>query len=610
MTVSNDRPSSVFKKSARPASAVAETLEPRRLMSANTSDITTPTNWHWYQGVSATFLANAVSSQSARIVDLKVQTTSPLTFNAALVKNSGAYSSGWWWYYGQTAAQVANDVTVNHARIVSLDPYVVNGKVLFATLLVPNTGASAKSWWYYIGETPTSITAHVNANKGRLVDLEPYTLNGKTFYADVMVSNTGSDAKNWHWYYNATPSTISSLLKTNDSRLVDLNSEGNGKFDVIMQKNDGVQWFWYYGVSASKLSNLASQNGARIFDLDSYSSGGSTVFSAVMVNNSNAIETTVGNILRGANSTAVSGAYLRQVDGPVIADVNGERQFEPASAIKIVAAATALLAVKAGKAHLTDSITYYYNPADPTNPGVNPDAYAHTPANALKTSLQNAIKQMLQVSDNRLTFAIEQRFGLAALNSTAQSLGMTSTIWNQTVGNGVPGNYLTLADAGLIYDKIADGTLLGTSLTNTLMGLILNQTNYGLGGFIPVVKQEAAKALGVALNAPAAVALANKFIAQMLWGSKGGGYSLSIAGSSTTYSLISTAAGYLELPTKTSAGTVYRKYAYGVFVDYATVPIVLKGVDNPPVDKIGAAENSAVQEMVRGIIASALKTWI
>jgi hypothetical protein len=40
------------------------------------------------------------------------------------------------------------------------------------------------------------------------------------------------------------------------------------------------------------------------------------------------------------------------------------------------------------------------------------------------------------------------------------------------------------------------------------------------------------------------------------------------------------------------------------------VPIVPKGVDNPPVDKIGAAENSAVQEMVRGIIASALKTWI
>ena len=224
-----------------------------------------------------------------------------------------------------------------------------------------------------------------------------------------------------------------------------------------------------------------------------------------MINNSTATETTVGNILRGINNpTAVEGAYLKNVDGSVIADVNGERQFEPASAIKIVAAATALLAVKAGPIKLTDSITYYYDPQfGPSNPkqtGVNPDSFAHTPANALTTTLQNAINQMLKVSDNRMTFAIEQKFGLAKLNSVAQSLGMTSTIWTQTVGNGVPGNYLTLADASKIYDKIADGTLLGPTLTATLMNnLILNQNNFP-NPFFSVVQQEAAKALGVSFE--------------------------------------------------------------------------------------------------------------
>ena len=62
-----------------PSPALAEALEGRQLLSANTSDISAPANWHWYQGVTASFLANATATQGSRIVDLQVQTASPLT---------------------------------------------------------------------------------------------------------------------------------------------------------------------------------------------------------------------------------------------------------------------------------------------------------------------------------------------------------------------------------------------------------------------------------------------------------------------------------------------------------------------------------------------------
>ena len=128
--VQSHRISSLSGKRWSPSPALAEALEGRQLLSANTSDISAPANWHWYQGVTASFLANATATQGSRIVDLQVQTASPLTFNAALVRNAGSYSSAWYWYYGQTATQVARDVSAVNGRIVSLHPYVVNGNVL------------------------------------------------------------------------------------------------------------------------------------------------------------------------------------------------------------------------------------------------------------------------------------------------------------------------------------------------------------------------------------------------------------------------------------------------------------------------------------------------
>ena len=64
---------------------------------------TAPTSWWWYVGVTPAEVSSYLSSNSARLVSLRVQSTSPLLLDVAMVKNTGTYAKAWWWYYGVTA---------------------------------------------------------------------------------------------------------------------------------------------------------------------------------------------------------------------------------------------------------------------------------------------------------------------------------------------------------------------------------------------------------------------------------------------------------------------------------------------------------------------------
>ena len=204
--VQSHRISSLSGKRWSPSPALAEALEGRQLLSANTSDISAPANWHWYQGVTASFLANATATQGSRIVDLQVQTASPLTFNAALVRNAGSYSSAWYWYSRSTPTYPGQgDVSAVNGRIVSLDPYVINGNVFYATLLVPNTRSRQNPGGTISAKPPRRLPPISRPTMAGWLTWSPTRSAAPTDYTDVMISNTGADAKNWHWYYGVTP---------------------------------------------------------------------------------------------------------------------------------------------------------------------------------------------------------------------------------------------------------------------------------------------------------------------------------------------------------------------------------------------------------------------
>lgn len=209
---------------------------------------TTPAGWWWYYGQSPAQVSELVNNTGGRIVSLQVESSSPLIFTVALVHNSGTHAKTWWWYHGQTGSQLSTLVSNLNARIVNLHPYVVNGTTYFAAVLLSNTGADAAGWWWYYGVTPAQISTALTNNNARLVDLNRYTVNGSTYYAAVMIQNSGTWGRAWWYYYGVSGNTVASLLGQNNAMLTNIeHAAGDGStFDVVMeQPPSSPHWWWY-----------------------------------------------------------------------------------------------------------------------------------------------------------------------------------------------------------------------------------------------------------------------------------------------------------------------------------------------------------------------------
>src|SRR5207253_4089817 len=104
------------------------------------------------------------------------------------------------------------------------------------------------------------------------------------------------------------------------------------------------------------------------------------------------------------------------------------------------------------------------------------NVYAPTPNSSCPSNtitgtetLGDAIFYMLENSDNQRTKAVINAFGFSAINQTAATVGMYSTHLNHYPGCGGPvANELTLDDAGVLYEGIADGSLLSASSRTAL----------------------------------------------------------------------------------------------------------------------------------------------
>ena len=107
--------------------------------------------------------------------------------------------TAWSTYTDLTPQELADRLAPGLSRIVGLDVTGVtgSGEPRFTARLVSNSGAYAvPAWWWYYDQTPEQITALLNANTGRLIELERYDRGGGQIrYAVVMVSNQGAAAR-------------------------------------------------------------------------------------------------------------------------------------------------------------------------------------------------------------------------------------------------------------------------------------------------------------------------------------------------------------------------------------------------------------------------------
>lgn len=547
-------------------------------------ELDTPTGYVVLSGITAATV-NSTIAQGYRLTDIEVRTVSPITFVATFVSNSGVYASGFWWYYGQTPAQLSSLLTTNQARLTDLEVYDDGaGNTLCAAVMVPNTGTNARSWWWYYNTTTANISTQVNANNARIYDLDEYVINGVTYYSALMIANTGSEARSWWYYYNQTSAAIGSLINTNQARIIDLDRRSNGNFNVVMQRDPSpTSWYWFTGLTLAQVIPTLENYGQRPIDVDSYTDLlGTRRYDVIGIKNTDDLAASI--LAQMHNRTdGTMGAYLKRINGSVLSAFNEGTQFEPASTMKTLHHTHAMRQVHLGNVSLATNLTTFLN-YSPTNASCPVDS------NPIQEPLQNVLTLMMQNSDNRRTQAVTAYFTQNSINATAAALGMTGTSLNHRLGCGADAilnpNRITLADLGALHQQVANGYL-GT-WRDTFYSLMLHSVNDL--SLASVIDQEAAAIGGLS----AATIGSFKSMARMAH--KGGNYSLNNGGPQFYHRA---EFGWLSLPFIAGGNLTDREYAFGAFVNDASVDA----------NASAAIYTDALPELFRSQVHAALLTW-
>ncbi len=602
----------------RSADAVGEVQDPDR----NSADLTA---WGWHTNATPATVKSFVG-KGYRIIDLEVNSASP-RFSVAYVKNSGSYARGWWWYYGQTIAKVKAKLAAKNARLVDIEAYSTSAGRRYAVVMVSNTGPALKGWGWHYGVKLSTITNYVSTHNVRVIDVDRYATSNGPRYAAIYIANTGVDAKPWWHYYNATKAQLVSALKTNRARLIDLERRSNGRYDAVMQQGSGEYWWWVLGQSTGQLSAFAAQHGARIYKINPYVKNGKRYFNALLINDVNA-ETSRVRALVESKMKGSWGFYLKQVGGPTVVSLNAGTVFEPASMIKIVHAVTALRDVQkpSTSTTLNTNVTWYARPSDPArypgSPGYGDDKNkcAYKNDGTLITTKKYVdklgsviVKNMMQQSDNRTTDAVTRKYGFSKLNTTIAVAGMTKSKLHHRIGCPAKSspqpwknNKLTLVDAGKIYEKVENLTLLDATRRDALYGF-MSGGPIGDGALKDMIIAEA-NAAGLS------AADRDLFVSRVVARSKGGSYGLCPKSGNCDPKVIEdrTVGGTIWLPTRSRAGGIVdNPFVYGRFFN-TTFNCTFDAVDDgncSSYNKVADGIGVVGVEMFRLAVRQALATW-
>ncbi len=605
--------------------------------SANTDDhsINTPTAWWTYTDISPADLADRLSENNARLVEMEVVSVTAggePRFVVRMVANSGAYAvPGWWWYYDKTAADLTTLLNANNGRLVEIERYDRGGgNIRYAVVMLPNSGSLARGWTYLLGVTGAQLASHIGSSAMRPIDLDTYGSGAGLRYDAVFVSNSGADYRTFQWAGNQTAADVTASVGSFQGRVVKLDRQEDGRYSFVQVRVSGsnaTAWWYRYGfTSLSAVNNYALQFAARPVDVSVYSVAGTRYYDAAFIDNANAstrrIRSAFAPFVTSASQTprGIFEAYLKRVDGAVVVNLNGTRRAETASALKSLHLLHEMKQVEAGTTFLGEAFYYYnYPPFDSTAPeAVCPNPLHETAANRVASLLEPSMDQMMEISDNRIARAVVIRAGssFAPLNTTAANAGMTGTTLRHNIGcayiNPISGIYspstlrntTTAADLAHLYEGVWNRALI--SSTHSAREKFLESANPRTGawaGLQTIIDQEAA-ALGKA-------SIAGQFGGIVKRWSKGGGYGtcLGLAGNPAECGqkvLVYSYTGLIAFPARNRVGQIaLRYYSHGSLV--SDVPVA--NWSSTEQENYAKAYGSARDELFRDEIRAALATW-
>jgi hypothetical protein len=449
-----------------------------------------PAGWTFRYGATATDITADIN---AGLRPFSIQRVAANSYDVLTVENAGSYAvSGFGtgnMHYNRTSTQLGNELA--NRRLVSLDCYEESGATRMTAISIPNTGAGSASWGWVVGQSLQQVVDWVeNATPAiRITDLSIYTVGGTKYYSAVAVYNQGAQYQGWWWYFDKTEAEIAALLTQNSARLIDIELEtapslfNGARFAAVMvAQNPGGGWF-DASSTGTQTENLIGQTGGRLTSLHRYTTAlGTTAYAVSLVDNANDQTRRVRGYM-GAQATQGSyGFKLKQVGGPVIASLNENFVFEPASTMKILHGVGAIRECAQGDLFLNGS---YWVPNTCTSIEWNnycPDDYYS--CNPGYETLETTLRGMLRNSHNGRTRTIEELVGRTTLNNFADfTADLTNTQINHTLGClcGNTPNTTTAADLTSLYEQIADGSFFNSTWSEELFGIMANVTDWGYG---------------------------------------------------------------------------------------------------------------------------------
>jgi hypothetical protein len=490
--------------------------------------------------------------------------------------------------------------------------------------MVQNTDPANKAWGYHLNASPATISSYVSSNNMRIVDIDRTPAGG---FDVIYISNSGVDAKGWWYYYGQTLAQVNSLLQTNQARLIDLERTSDGKFDVVMTKAGSEGWWWLVGATQKQVSDLASQTGSRIYKVSSFVSGRTRLYDALFIDNADKETKRVRNAVSSV-AKGQWGFYAKRVGGQQLIGLNHDTRFEPASMIKILHAVHMLRDVQNNAPTINTNVTWYAHPNYParypsdfgyddkglTVHDKNVCAYSETgtllTGRTYSDPMGTLLQQMMVYSDNRTTDAVVRRYGFDALNQTRTLAGMTNSDLNHRIGcqNAASpqpweDNWLTLVDAGKMYEGIQNGTLLDSTHREMLYDRMWGWDSPS-GQLRTMILKEAAAA---GLTAAQQTAFADRIHRR----AKGGSYGFCLNDACTQLRNISTDGGVVWVPVKGRGGLIVdRAYVHGRFMDtHDTYTCMSSDYSDVCQPALSAFTQKLDLEVFRTIVRDALKTY-
>ncbi|MBK6735622.1 MAG: serine hydrolase [bacterium] len=562
-----------------------------------------PAGWTFRYGATATDITTDIN---AGLRPFSIQRVAANSYDVLTVENAGSYAVAGFgtgnMHYNRTSSQLSLELA--NRRLVSLDCYEESGVTRMTAISIPNTGGSSAGWGWLVGQSLQQIVDWVaNTTPAiRITDLSIYTVGGQKYYAAVAVYNEGAQYQGWWWYFDKTEAEITALLTQNSARLIDIELETapslftGARFAAVMvAQNPGGGWF-DASSTGTQTGNLIGQTGGRLTSLHRYTTAlGTTAYAVSLVDNANDQTRRVRGFM---GSQATQGSYgfkLKQVGGPVIASLNENFVFEPASTMKILHGVGAIRECAQGDLSLAGDIWVPNTCTSEAWNNICPDD--NYSCNSGYEPLETTLRGMLRSSHNGRTRTIEELVGRTTLNNFADfTADLSNTQINHTLGClcGNTPNTTTAADLTSLYEQIADGSFFNATWSEELFGIMANVTDWGYG----TNADEAFNTLRIVINEEAAqtdltASEILDFRAALQFSAKGGDYGCSGVSWRST-------AGWYSIPFKFYAlgswFTTRREYTVATFVDAGVAPG-------------SAVAYFAAEELVREQIREALETW-